>query len=142
MFNGSQRFLKSGEPEQYEYYTRIAKEQPDLRLDVQWLRDPPDDEEYVRDLNDAPGLLAVAMKEVINPKTREKDLEGLPFVVPGGRFNELYGWDSYMETLGLLANDRVDLVKSMVQHFCFCIRHYGKILNANRSYYLCRSVQR
>lgn len=132
-------YIPRGAPEQYEYYTRIAKEQPDLRLDVQWLRDPPDDEEYVRDLNDAPGLLAVAMKEVINPKTREKDLEGLPFVVPGGRFNELYGWDSYMETLGLLANDRVDLVKSMVQHFCFCIRHYGKILNANRSYYLCRS---
>jgi alpha,alpha-trehalase len=63
----------------------------------------------------------------------------LPFVVPGGRFNELYGWDSYMESLGLLINDRVDLVKPMVQHFCFCIKHYNKILNANRTYYLCRS---
>jgi hypothetical protein len=23
--------------------------------------------------------------------------EGVPFVVPGGRFNEMYGWDSYFE---------------------------------------------
>jgi alpha,alpha-trehalase len=63
----------------------------------------------------------------------------MPFVVPGGRFNELYGWDSYMASLGLLINDRVDLAKSMVINFCFCIEHYGKILNATRSYYLCRS---
>ncbi|KAG4217388.1 Neutral trehalase, partial [Phytophthora cactorum] len=27
----------------------------------------------------------------------------------------------------------------MVQNFCFCIKHYGKILNATRSYYLLRS---
>jgi alpha,alpha-trehalase len=109
-----------------------------MRLDVRWLQEPCDDDEYVRDLNDAPGLLAVAMEEYINEKG-EKDLRGLPFVVPGGRFNELYGWDSYMESLGLLVNDRIDLVKSMIKNFCFCIRHYGKILNANRTYYLCRS---
>jgi alpha,alpha-trehalase len=93
----------------------------------------------VRDLNKKPGLLAIAMEEWIDPATKKKDLRGLPFVVPGGRFNELYGWDSYMESLGLLINDRVDLVKPMVQHFCFCIKHYNKILNANRTYYLCRS---
>jgi alpha,alpha-trehalase len=78
------------------------------------------------------------MEEYINDKG-EPDFRGLPFCVPGGRFNELYGWDSYMESLGLLVNDKVDLVKSMVRNFCFCIRHYGKILNANRTYYLCRS---
>ena len=132
-------YIPVGAPEQYEYYTKVAEENPSMKLDVQWLKDPPDDDDYVRDLNDAPGLLAVALKEVVNGETGEKTFEGLPFVVPGGRFNELYGWDSYMETLGLLLNDRVDLVKSMVQHFCFCIRHYGKILNANRTYYLCRS---
>ena len=69
----------------------------------------------------------------------KKDLRGLPFVVPGGRFNELYGWDSYMESIGLIINGRVDLAKSMVKHFTFCIQHYGKIFNANRTYYLGRS---
>ncbi|KAF2842044.1 glycoside hydrolase family 37 protein [Patellaria atrata CBS 101060] len=132
-------YVPKGAPEQYEYYNRIAQEHPDIRLDVQWLREDCGDPEYVRDLNNAPGLLAVAMEEVIDPKTGKKDLRGMPFVVPGGRFNELYGWDSYMESLGLLINDRVDLVKSMVINFCFCIKHYGKILNANRTYYLGRS---
>lgn len=132
-------YIPKGAPEQYEYYSRIAKENPDIRLDVQWLREDCDNPEYVRDLNNAPGLLAVAMEEIVNPLTGEKDMQGLPFCVPGGRFNELYGWDSYMESLGLLIHDRVDIVKSMVLHFCFCIKHYGKILNANRSYYLCRS---
>ncbi|KAF2475321.1 neutral trehalase [Lindgomyces ingoldianus] len=131
-------YVPKGAPEQYEYYSRIAQEHPEIRLDVQWLKEDFDDA-YVRDLNAAPGLLAIAMEEYIDPVTGKKDLKGLPFVVPGGRFNELYGWDSYMESLGLLINDRVDLVKSMVIHFCFCIKHYGKILNANRTYYLCRS---
>jgi alpha,alpha-trehalase len=129
-------YVPQGAPEQYEYYSKIADDHPELKLEVLWLNNPPDDDEYVRDLK--PGLLAVEMKKVLDQNGKET-LEGLPFVVPGGRFNELYGWDSYMETLGLLIHDRVDLVKPMVQHFCFCIRHYGKILNANRSYYLCRS---
>lgn len=132
-------YIPVGAPEQHEYYSRIAREHPDMRLDVQWLSEDPDNEEYVRDLNSAPGLLAIAMERVADTPDGAPDYQGLPFVVPGGRFNELYGWDSYMETLGLLVNDRVDLAKSMVKHFCFCIKHYNKILNANRSYYLCRS---
>lgn len=132
-------YVPKGAPEQHEYYTRIAREHPDMNLDVQWLKDPCDDDNYVRDLNQAPGLLAIAMERIEDTKDGKPDYRGLPFVVPGGRFNELYGWDSYMETLGLLVNDRVDLCESMVRHFCFCIKHYGKILNANRSYYLCRS---
>lgn len=133
-------YVPVGAPEQHAYYTRIAREQPQINLDVQWLKkDGADDDEYVRDLNAAPGLLAIAMERVADTKNGEPDFKGLPFVVPGGRFNELYGWDSYMETLGLLINDRVDLCESMVKHFCFCIQHYGKILNANRTYYLRRS---
>ncbi|KAH7411990.1 neutral trehalase [Phaeosphaeria sp. MPI-PUGE-AT-0046c] len=132
-------YIPQGAPEQYEYYTRIAREHPDMRLEVIWLDKDCDNDQYVRDLNEKPGLLAIAMEEWIDPETNKKDLRGLPFVVPGGRFNELYGWDSYMESLGLLESNRVDLVKPMVQHFCFCIKHYNKILNANRTYYLCRS---
>ena len=132
-------YIPRGAPEQFEYYTRITKEHPDMQLDVIWLNDPPGQEDYVRDLNEAPGLLAIEMERIADTPDGKPDYRGLPFVVPGGRFNELYGWDSYMETLGLLVNDRVDLAESMVKHFCFCIKHYGKILNANRTYYLCRS---
>ncbi|MBI2817121.1 MAG: trehalase [Acidobacteria bacterium] len=62
-----------------------------------------------------------------------------PYVVPGGQFNEMYGWDSYFIILGLLRNDRRDLAKGMVDNFLFEIEHYGGMLNANRSYYLSRS---
>lgn len=132
-------YIPHGAPEQFEYYTRIAQEHPNMRLDVQWLKEKCDDNEYVRDLNEAPGLLAIAMERVADTPEGKPDYKGLPFIVPGGRFNELYGWDSYMETLGLLVNDREDMGEAMVKHFCFCIKHYGKILNANRSYYLCRT---
>ena len=132
-------YIPRGAPEQHEYYTRIAKQHPEMRLDVIWLAEDPSNEEYVRDLNEAPGLLAIAMEKVADTPDGKPDYRGLPFIVPGGRFNELYGWDSYMETLGLLVNDREDICESMVKHFIFCIRHYGKILNANRTYYLCRS---
>jgi len=62
-----------------------------------------------------------------------------PYVVPGGRFNEMYGWDSYFIVLGLEADHREALAKGMVDNFLFEIEHYGAVLNANRSYYLTRS---
>lgn len=132
-------YVPQGAPEQYAYYTRLAQQRPEIRLDVQWLPANQITAEYIRDLNDKPGLLAVAMEDYYDPRTGMKSMRGVPFVVPGGRFNEFYGWDSYMESIGLLINDRVDLAKSMVTNFCFCIQHYGKIFNANRSYYLGRS---
>lgn len=61
------------------------------------------------------------------------------YVVPGGRFNEMYGWDSYFIILGLVRAGRVDLARGMVENFFFEIEHYGTILNANRAYYLTRS---
>ena len=63
----------------------------------------------------------------------------LPYVVPGGRFNEMYGWDSYFIQLGLLRDNDLDLAKDMADNFLYEIRNYGKILNANRTYYLTRS---
>jgi len=62
-----------------------------------------------------------------------------PYVVPGGRFNEMYGWDSYFIILGLLQSGRTDLARNMVENFFFEIENYGGILNANRTYYLTRS---
>jgi alpha,alpha-trehalase len=61
------------------------------------------------------------------------------YVVPGGRFNEMYGWDSYFIIRGLLRDNRVQLAQGMVENFFFEIEHYGAILNANRTYYLTRS---
>lgn len=61
------------------------------------------------------------------------------YVVPGGRFNEMYGWDSYFIVLGLLRDHRLEMAKGMVRNFFFEIDHYGAILNANRTYYLTRS---
>lgn len=131
-------YIPVGAREQFIYYKRIAESKPELRLDVQMLEEKITPE-YVMSLNNKPGLLALAMEDKFNAATMKKELHGVPFVVPGGRFNELYGWDSYMESLGLIVSDRVDLAKAMVVNFCFCIKHYGKILNANRSYYLTRS---
>ncbi len=65
---------------------------------------------------------------------------GRPFVVPGGRFNEMYGWDSFFITWGLLEDPaRLELARSMVENHAYEIERYGKILNANRTYYLTRS---
>ena len=75
-------------------------------------------------------------------------VRGVPFIVPGGRFNEMYGWDSYFSVLGLLESIEetnkcrlhdLFLAKSMADNFVYEINHYGKILNANRSYYLLRT---
>jgi alpha,alpha-trehalase len=61
------------------------------------------------------------------------------YVVPGGRFNEMYGWDSYFIIRGLLRAGRVELAQGMVDNFFFEVEHYGAMLNANRTYYLTRS---
>ncbi len=82
--------------------------------------------------------------KIADVRPEELPAEGLlylpyPYVVPGGRFNEMYGWDSYFIVLGLEADHREALAKNMVDNFFFEIEHYGSVLNANRTYYLTRS---
>jgi alpha,alpha-trehalase len=62
-----------------------------------------------------------------------------PYVVPGGRFREVYYWDSYFTMLGLIESGRTDLVKSMLDNFAYLIGTVGHIPNGNRTYYLSRS---
>ncbi len=62
-----------------------------------------------------------------------------PYVVPGGRFNEMYGWDSFFIVLGLEADHHEALAKDIVDNFLYEVEHYGAVLNANRTYYLTRS---
>jgi len=52
-------------------------------------------------------------------------------VVPGGRFNEMYGWDSYFIVRGLLQDGKIDRQEEWSENFFFEIEHYGSILNAN-----------
>ncbi|MTD39510.1 alpha,alpha-trehalase TreA [Erwinia sp. CPCC 100877] len=62
-----------------------------------------------------------------------------PYVVPGGRFREVYYWDSYFTMLGLAESGNWDKVRDMVDNFAYEIDTWGHIPNGNRSYYLSRS---
>ncbi|MGI9523011.1 MAG: trehalase family glycosidase [Hyphomicrobiaceae bacterium] len=135
MATGGVRYLyvPHSHPEAFQYFSDVAARYPALKLVVERLPQSVTPE-FVRSLAGRHGLLALALD-----RNSEGDYAGVPFVVPGGRFNEMYGWDSYFEALGLLADGRVDLAKAMVDNFVYQITHYGKILNANRTYYLTRS---
>jgi alpha,alpha-trehalase len=115
------------------YFTRLAESHPEWRLSVAVLPQhiTPD---YIRSLKGKQGLLSLGLRE-----TPSGEQEGEPFVVPGGRFNEMYGWDSYFIVLGLLKDGKVDIARSIVDNCVYEVRHYGAILNANRTYYLTRS---
>ncbi|RPE79971.1 alpha,alpha-trehalase TreA [Vulcaniibacterium tengchongense] len=62
-----------------------------------------------------------------------------PYVVPGGRFREIYYWDSYFTMLGLAEGGQAQRVRDMLDNFAYLIDRYGHIPNGNRSYYLSRS---
>ncbi len=61
------------------------------------------------------------------------------YIVPGGRFNEQYYWDSYFIMLGLAAEHKWAEIEAMMKNFAFMIRKYGYIPSANRTYFLSRS---
>ena len=61
------------------------------------------------------------------------------YVVPGGRFTELYYWDSYFTMLGLDESGHCELLRSMADNFAYLIDTYGHVPNGNRTYYLGRS---
>ena len=62
-----------------------------------------------------------------------------PYIVPGGRFREIYYWDSYFTMQGLKVSGETVLIENMIDNFSFLIKTYGHIPNGNRSYYLSRS---
>src|SRR5580700_10694598 len=108
------------------------------------------------DFTEPPDVTALQQKCQINVVTLPRRIEKLgdlrpediptpgllylpnPYVVPGGRFNEMYGWDSYFILLGLEADHHEALAKGIVDNFLFEVEHYGAVLNANRTYYLTR----
>ena len=81
-----------------------------------------------------------------NVLTRNPDEEGgsliplpHPYIVPGGRFREIYYWDSYFTMLGLRASGRADMIQNMIDNFSFLIDRIGYIPNGNRTYFIGRS---
>lgn len=62
-----------------------------------------------------------------------------PYIVPGGRFREVYYWDSYFTMLGLRVSKRWDIIENMINNFAYLIDTVGFIPNGNRTYYLGRS---
>lgn len=81
-------YVPHGEPAMAEYYRKVSRDKPHLRLQVEVLPEKCDDPLFVKSLNDKPGLLALAMREV-DDGYGGKTLKGIPFVVPGARFNEV-----------------------------------------------------
>ena len=88
------------------------------------------------------------IKNLWNVLRREKDVAVAgssllplpnPYIVPGGRFREIYYWDSYFTMLGLKESGEVDMMENMVKNFSYLINTYGHIPNGNRSYYISRS---
>ena len=75
------------------------------------------------------------------PDTAESSLIPLPYpyIVPGGRFREIYYWDSYFTMLGLQVSGRVDMIENMVNNFSYLLNTVGHIPNGNRTYYIGRS---
>ena len=117
-------YVPESDARSLSFYGEIAKRKPELKLNVKTVPKKLTSK-WLRGLEGHHGLVAIAPDR--------------PFVVPGGRFNELYGWDSYFISLGLIHDGKRDLARSIADHLIYEIENYGMILNANRSYYLGRS---
>jgi alpha,alpha-trehalase len=138
-----------GDPEQILTRYRALKDHADFRLDdfvnrhftaetrpsSQYKSDP---DQSLRDHIDS--LWDVLTREP-QQHPRRSSLLPLPtcYVVPGGRFGELYYWDSYFTMLGLAESGRPHLLRAMADNFAYLIDTYGHVPNGNRSYYLSRS---
>ena len=113
-------------------------------LDVRFGRDIEDD--YVESGSKRPVREHIEL--LWDALTRAKDTEDpnsslvalpRPYIVPGGRFQEIYYWDSYFTMLGLAASGRVELIENMVANFAYLIDRIGFIPNGNRTYFCTRS---
>ncbi|HEU5074330.1 MAG TPA: trehalase family glycosidase, partial [Polyangiaceae bacterium] len=129
-------YVPHTDPEAFTYYRSLAAHHPSVvvcrmpeSITPRWVASLSATETR----GSRHGLLSLALRR------SGGRLEPIPYVVPGGRFNELYGWDSYFHVLGLLADGKAPLARDVVDNQLYEVRHYGKVLNANRTYYLTRS---
>ncbi|XP_074098180.1 trehalase [Cotesia typhae] len=61
------------------------------------------------------------------------------FIVPGGRFQEIYYWDSYWVLEGLLLSGMKETAKGIILNFISMVNRFGFVPNGARVYYLMRS---
>ncbi|MGH8085688.1 MAG: alpha,alpha-trehalase TreF [Lysobacter sp.] len=107
--------------------------------------EPAHDSEYVADRDRPLAEHIDGLWDVLTRQPREHPVRSSllplpnPYVVPGGRFGEMYYWDSYFTMLGLAASGRRDLLRHMADNFAYLIDSCGHVPNGNRSYYLSRS---
>ncbi|HEY9786964.1 MAG TPA: trehalase family glycosidase [Candidatus Obscuribacterales bacterium] len=77
-----------------------------------------------------------------NPEDKHT-LIGLPrpYVVPsdGEMFQEMYYWDSFFTSLGLVGSEHEQLILDMTENLAHLFRRFGVIPNASRYYFLSRS---
>ena len=140
---------------------RPLRDPADIEADFLALRDAPDFQlaTFVKANFDVPAQVATSQVKV--GRTLEAHIDGLwpqltridpaplpydsrltlphAYVVPGGRFREMYYWDSYFTMLGLVESGQRDRARDMVANFAALIDAYGHIPNGARSYYLSRS---
>ncbi len=133
-------YVPAGDPVAARYFQAITDSargrhrSPPLKVIVL----PPPDKitgDWVRNLDGAHGLMSLKLET----NAQGEPVCGVPYVVPGGRFNELYYWDSYFTLLGLLQDGRTDLARGIADNLLYEVQYYGKVPNGNRTYYLTRS---
>lgn len=117
----------------YRYYKALEASEPSLKMKVLPVPQPIT-QAFLDGLDGKHGILALHSK-----MGKDGELVGSPFVVPGGRFNVMYGWDSYFITLGLLQDGKIDESRAMVDNHVYQVVQYGRVLNGNRTYYITRS---
>lgn len=76
-----------------------------------------------------------------NPHENGGTLVPLPksSIVPGGRFREIFYWDTYFTMLGLQQAGLTQKIEDMIDNFAYLIDTFGLIPNGNRTYFLTRS---
>lgn len=140
---------------------RPLRDPADIEADFLAQRDAPDFDlaTFVKANFDVPAQVATSQVKV--GRTLEAHIDGLwpqltridpaplpydsrltlphAYVVPGGRFREMYYWDSYFTTLGLIESGQRDRARDMVANFGALTDAHGHIPNGARSYYLSRS---
>ncbi len=86
-------------------------------------------------------LWDILLRKPDKEQSKHSTLLPLPYsyIVPGGRFTEVYYWDSYFTSEGLASAGRTEIIENMVKNFAFLVENYGHIPNGNRMYYLSRS---
>lgn len=131
-----------------ELYT-IEKNQPDFDLlafaNKHFEFQQAGESGFKSDTSKSPQAHIETLWEVLQRKADEPQEGGSliplqhPYIVPGGRFNEIYYWDSYFTMLGLQVSNRTDLIEGMVKNFAYLIDEVGYIPNGNRTYFIGRS---